>query len=106
MPNLLAVSVDLGLQMCSPAAVAASCKGNLDRRHLSRHLSLPGVFVLEHGTQTFTHLLLRNSASCHYKDGEDQAVAHDPSFHDSKMQAVVFLKLKINKKETQDQTSF
>lgn len=38
--------------------------------------------------------------------GGDQAVAHDPSFHGSKMQAVIFLKLKINKKESQDQTSF
>lgn len=28
--------------------------------------------------------------------GGDQAVAHDPSFHGSKMQAVIFLKLKIN----------
>lgn len=87
--------------------MAASCKGDLGRHHLSRHISLSDVFVLEHGTQKFTHLLLRNSAVCQGSGGGgDQAVAHDPSFHGSKTQAVIFLKLKINKKESQDQTSF
>lgn len=81
-----------------------SCKGDLGRHHLSRHISLPGDFVLEHGTQKFTHLLPRNSAVC--QGLGDQAVAHDPSFHDSKIQGVIFLKLKIKKKESQDQTLF